>query len=108
MTRRIPLFPLCSSMAAANASARGQRVAILGSQLHELTGFLIAVDCGTQNCRGERAYAMAELAGMFGREVMVSDVLHRMRCAECGAAVVARGFRPARCSTSGSARVGWR
>jgi hypothetical protein len=32
-------------MAAANASARGQRAAILASPLHELTGFYLAVDC---------------------------------------------------------------
>ena len=66
---------------AANASARGQRAAILGSQLHELTGFLLTVDCGTATCRGERAYAVADLAGMFGRQRIGGDVLHRMRCA---------------------------
>src|SRR4051812_15571687 len=32
-------------MAAANASARGQRAAILASPLHELTGFQLTVDC---------------------------------------------------------------
>ena len=32
-------------MAAANASARGQRAVILASPLHELTGFYLAVDC---------------------------------------------------------------
>jgi hypothetical protein len=32
-------------MVAANASARGQRAAILASPLHELTGFYLAVDC---------------------------------------------------------------
>jgi hypothetical protein len=30
-----------------NASARGQRAAILASPLHELTGFYLAVDCLT-------------------------------------------------------------
>jgi hypothetical protein len=35
-------------MAAANASARGQRAAILASPLHELTGFYLAVDCLTE------------------------------------------------------------
>jgi hypothetical protein len=34
-------------MAAANASARGQRAAILASPLSELTGFNLAVDCLT-------------------------------------------------------------
>jgi hypothetical protein len=34
-------------MAAANASARGQRTVILASPLHQLTGFCLAVDCLT-------------------------------------------------------------
>jgi hypothetical protein len=49
-------------MAAANASAGGQRAAILASPLHELTGFYLAVDCLTPNCRGERTFAVAEMA----------------------------------------------
>jgi hypothetical protein len=49
-------------MAAANASARGQRLAILGSPLHELAGFYLSVDCLTAGCGGERPYAVAELA----------------------------------------------
>jgi hypothetical protein len=40
------------TMAAANASARGQRVAILASPLHELAGFLLAVDCLAPGCNG--------------------------------------------------------
>lgn len=71
-------------MAAANASARGQRAAILGSPIGELYGFTVAVDCGSAECRGARSYALAELAGVFGRERTVGDVLRRMRCAECG------------------------
>ena len=42
-------------MAAANASARGQRVAILASPLHQLTGFYLAVDCRSTSCDGERS-----------------------------------------------------
>jgi hypothetical protein len=41
-------------MAAANASARGQRVAILSSPLHELTDFHLAVDCLTAGYGGEQ------------------------------------------------------
>jgi hypothetical protein len=67
-------------MAAANASARGQRVAILGSPLHELTGFYLAVDCLTRGCAGERAYAIAELAAFYRPDRTVGDVLRRMRC----------------------------
>ena len=37
--------PLPSRMAAANASARGQRAAIMASPLREMTGFCLAVDC---------------------------------------------------------------
>ena len=53
-------------MAAANASARGQRVAILARPLHELTGFYLAVDCLAVECSGERSFAIAELASFYG------------------------------------------
>jgi hypothetical protein len=66
-------------MAAANASARGQRAAILASPLHELTGFYLAVDCLAPRCNGERTFTAAELATFYGR------VLRRMRCSGvCG------------------------
>jgi hypothetical protein len=72
-------------MAAANASARGQRVAILGSPLRELTGFCLAVDCLAPECRGERSYAIAALACFYGQDCTVGQVLRRMRCARgCG------------------------
>jgi hypothetical protein len=78
---------LCSlfvlGMAAANASARGQRAAILASPLHELTGFYLAVDCLTPRCRGERTFAVAELASFYGRDRTVGAVLQRMRCSGC-------------------------
>jgi hypothetical protein len=47
-------------MAAANASARGQRAAIVASPLHDLTGFYLAVDCLAPGCGGERSYAVAD------------------------------------------------
>jgi hypothetical protein len=50
-------------MAAANASARGQRDAILLSPLHELTGFYLAVDPG---CAAEPRYAVAGWADING------------------------------------------
>jgi hypothetical protein len=50
-------------MAAANASPRGQRTAILSSPLRELTGFCLAVDCLTAGCRGERIYSITGLHG---------------------------------------------
>ncbi len=55
-------------MAAANASPRGQRAAILASPLHELTGFYLAVDCLAPRCDGERTFAVAELATFYGRD----------------------------------------
>jgi hypothetical protein len=68
-------------MAAANASARGQRVAILSSPLSQLTGFCLAVDCLTPGCRGD-------LARIYGPSVTVGDVLRRMKCGfGCDAAV---------------------
>jgi len=65
-------------MAAANASARGQRAAILASPLHELTGFYLAVDCLAPGCHGERSFAVAELASFYGQDGTVG--LGRMRC----------------------------
>ena len=62
-------------MAAANASARGQCTAILSSPLHQLTGFCLAVDCLTAGCRGERAFAISDLATFGGAQRTVADVL---------------------------------
>ena len=83
---------LCSlyvpPMAAANASARGQRVAILASSLDELTGFYLAVDCLAPRCNGERNFSVAELATFYGRDTAVGQVLRRMRCSgTCGGRV---------------------
>jgi hypothetical protein len=75
-------------MAAANASARGQRAAILASPLHELTGFYLTADCLTSGCNGERTFAIAELASFYGRDATVGEVLRRMRCSRgCGGRV---------------------
>ena len=76
-----------SSMAAANASPRGQRVAILASPLSELTGFMLAVDCQSGVCGGERTFAVSDLANFYGGRT-VSEVLRRMRCrGGCGGRV---------------------
>jgi hypothetical protein len=67
----------------------GQRVAILTSPLHELTGVYLAVDCRSTDCRGERKFAIAELAAFY-KAATVGDVLRRMRCAGgCGGRVLA-------------------
>ena len=72
-------------MAAANASARGQRAAIFASPLSELSGFCLVVDCLTPGCGGERTFAMSDLAGFYGVGPTVGDVLRRMRCSGgCG------------------------
>ncbi len=77
-------------MAAANASARGQRHAILASPLKELTGFYLTVDCGAPGCSGARSFAIAELASFYGADSAVSDVLRHMRCSGgCGGRVAA-------------------
>jgi hypothetical protein len=82
-------------MAAANASARGQRAAILASPLHELTGFYLAVDCLAPRCNGERTFAVAELATFYGRDSTVGQVLRRMRCSgACGGRVGAAWLDP--------------
>ena len=74
-------------MAAANASARGQRAAILDSPLTELSGFYLAVDCQSGGCGGERTFAVSDLANLYkGRTV--SETLRRMRCSGgCGGRV---------------------
>jgi hypothetical protein len=75
-------------MAAANASARGPRAAIIASPLHELTGFYLAVDCLAPGWGGERSFAIAELACFCGRDTTVTEVLRRMRCSGvCGGRV---------------------
>ena len=77
-------------MAAANASAAGQRGAILASPLHELTGFYLAVDCRAPGCNGERRIAAAELANFYGKDCTVGEILRRMRCSgACGGRVEA-------------------
>ena len=97
-------------MAAANASARGKRTVILSSPLRELTGFCLAGDCLTSDCRGERTYSIMALAACYDGKATVGDVLRMMRCAGCGKPVGAlwlvtpRGQR----SMSVSGRVGWR
>jgi len=76
-------------MAAANASARGQRAAILASPLRQLTGFYLAVDCRTAGCGGERSFAIAELAGFY-KDRTAGEVLRLMRCSRgCGGRVLA-------------------
>jgi hypothetical protein len=67
-------------MAAANASARGQRHAILASPLGELTGFVLTVDCRGAQCGGERSYAIAALAACYRPGMTVREAL-RGRCA---------------------------
>jgi hypothetical protein len=75
-------------MAAANASARRQRLSILSSPLHELTGFYLAVDCLTRQCNGERSFAIGELATFYGRDIPLGQVLRRMQCSgHCGGRV---------------------
>jgi hypothetical protein len=75
-------------MAAANASTRGQRVAILASALHELTGFYLSVDCRAPGCEGQRTFAVSDLATFYGRGSTIGDVLRRMRCSRgCGGRV---------------------
>jgi hypothetical protein len=77
-------------MTAANASARGQRAAILASPLHELTGFPLAVDCLTPECRRDRMFAVTELVEFYGRQRTVAEVLRRIRCSDgCGGRVAA-------------------
>jgi hypothetical protein len=47
-----------TAMAAVNASARSQRVAILASPLAKLTESVVIVDCAGGRCGGERSYTL--------------------------------------------------
>ena len=78
-------IPYGPDMAAANASARGQRATILASPLHELTGFYLAVDCLAPRCAGERTFAVAELESFYSRHSLAPHaVLQRLRWARGG------------------------
>jgi hypothetical protein len=67
---------------AANASARAQRSAFLASALRDLTGFYLAVDCLTPRCRGERCFAVSDLANFYPDRTL-ADILRLLRCSGC-------------------------
>jgi hypothetical protein len=76
-------------VAAANASPRGQRHAVLASPAADFVGWRLAIDCGGQACGGERAYAVAALLALHGLQQIVSQLVQRLRCRLCGRAPVA-------------------
>jgi hypothetical protein len=89
-----PAIPYRPGMAAANASVRGQRAAILARPLHELTGFCLIVDCLSPECRRERTHTRRQLRG----------VLRFRHHSERGAApnaVLGRLWRPCRIGLAG-------
>jgi hypothetical protein len=61
-------------MEAANASARGQRHAILSSPIGELTRSVLTVDCRGAQCGGERSYAITALAACYRPGMTVGEV----------------------------------
>jgi hypothetical protein len=83
------------------------------TKLGELDGFELHMDCQSPGCRGERAYAIAELARFYGPKVTVAQAIHRMRCQQCGrkppraawivtgAGMKVRGGRPGRLALMG-------
>src|SRR4051812_39593063 len=60
-TRPVCLAFSFLSMAAANASARGQRSAILDSPLRDFTDFNLVVDCLTAEGPRDRTFAISDL-----------------------------------------------
>jgi hypothetical protein len=40
----------------------------------------LVVDCTTLGCRGERTFAIADLATFYARPMTIGDLLHRIRC----------------------------
>ena len=87
--------------AAANASARDQRAAILASPLSELTDFNLTVGCLSPGCARDRTFAVADLATFYGGQT-VGDVLRRMQCSGacggCGRGVAGNGASRVECS----------
>jgi hypothetical protein len=60
------------------------------SQLpHQLTGFCLAVDCLTLECRRDRIFAVTELAEFYGRQRNIAR-----SCAGCAARTAAAGASP--------------
>jgi hypothetical protein len=75
-------------MASANASPRALRAAALESPLAHFEGHQLEMDCDSPACRRARRYAMSELAGFYGRDLLLASVLRRLRCQECGGKAV--------------------
>jgi hypothetical protein len=69
----------------ANATVRGARHAVLESPLGDFAGWRLAVDCGTSDCRRDRAYDLGELARVLGSRITMGAVLRQLRCQTCGA-----------------------
>lgn len=75
-------------MAAANATPRGQRHAVLTSAAADFIGWRLAIDCGGQLCGGERTYAVAALLALHGQPPTMAGMVRRLRCHVCGRAPV--------------------
>ena len=71
-----------------NASERAVRNAVLNSPIRELDGYRLAIDCGRQECGGERVYDLTALGRLHGPDVTVAGVVRRMRCQRCNGTVV--------------------
>jgi hypothetical protein len=70
------------------ASARGQRVAILASPLHELTGFYLAVDCLAPGAMASAALPWRSWRASTAVTARSGRWLRRMRCSgACGGRV---------------------
>jgi hypothetical protein len=86
------------------------------TKLGELDGFELHMDSQSPDCRGERAYAIAELTRFYGPNVIIAQAIYRMRCQQCGrkppraarivtgAGMKVRGGRPRRLALMGKRR----
>ena len=54
-------------------------MAILSSQLADFATYQIEVDCGTLSCPRSRRYELSDLAGLFGKQMHISELLRRLR-----------------------------
>ena len=69
---------------AANASPEKVQREVMCSPLRQWTLYRLAFDCGDRACWGERTIDLGAVAARRGGDVLVANVVDRLRCASCG------------------------
>lgn len=68
----------------ANAAPRALRSAILGSRLADFGAYDVEADCSSPGCPRDRRYRVADLARLFGKDMLMAAMIRRLRCRDCG------------------------